>query len=48
MLFAELNKRDLKKKEEVERLKQQQQKEKVEERNAILAVQKELKKRKEN
>lgn len=29
MLFAELNKRDLKKKEEVERLKQQQQKEKV-------------------
>lgn len=48
MLFAELNKRDLKKKEEIERLKQQQQKEKVEERNAILAVQKELKKRKEN
>lgn len=40
MLFAELNKRDQKKKEEIERLKQQQQREKVEERNAILAIQK--------
>jgi hypothetical protein len=29
MLFAELNKRDQKKKEEVDKLKQQQQREKV-------------------
>ena len=36
MLFAELNKRDIKKKEEVERMKAQIQKEKVHERNAIL------------
>lgn len=48
MLFAELNRRDQKKKEEMERMKQHQQKEKVEERNAILAIQKELKKRKED
>ena len=36
------------KKEEQERLKIQQQKQKVDERNAILAIQKELKKRKED
>jgi hypothetical protein len=42
MLFAELNKRDQRKKEEQERVKRQQQQEKVEERNAILAIQKEV------
>ena len=36
------------KKEEQERYKIQQQKQKVDERNAILAIQKELKKRKED
>jgi hypothetical protein len=46
MLFAELNKRDIRKKEEQERLKRQQQQEKVDERNAVLAIQKELRKRK--
>ena len=45
MLFAELNRRDQKKKEEIERIKIAQQREKVEERNAILAVQKELRQR---
>lgn len=47
MLFAELNRRDIRKKEEIERVKKQQQVEKVEERNAILAIQKDMKKRKE-
>jgi len=46
MLFAELNKRDILKKEEQERIKKQQQQGKVDERNAVLAIQKELKKRK--
>lgn len=46
MLFAELNKRDIKKKEEAEKMKQQIHKEKVNERNAILAIQKEMKQRK--
>ena len=46
MLFAELNRRDIKKKEEAERLKVQIQQEKVAERNAILAIQKEMKQRK--
>lgn len=45
ILFAELNRRDIKKKEEAERIKQQQRKEKVNERNAILAIQKEMKQR---
>jgi hypothetical protein len=48
MLFAELNKRDIRKKEEQERIKKQQHQEKVDERNAVLAIQKELKKRKED
>lgn len=48
MLFAELNKRDLLRKEEQEKMKRQQQQGKVEERNAVLAIQKELKKRKED
>jgi len=47
MLFSELNKRDIRKKEEQDRVKRQQQQEKVDERNAVLAIQKELKKRKE-
>jgi len=47
MLFSELNKRDIRKKEDQERVKRQQQQEKVDERNAVLAIQKELKKRKE-
>lgn len=46
MLFAELNKRDIKKKEETERMKAQLAKEKLNERNAILAIQKEMKERK--
>jgi len=48
MLFAELNKRDIRKKEEQEKIKKQQHQEKVDERNAVLAIQKELKKRKED
>ncbi len=40
ILFAELNKRDVKKKEEAEKIKRLQQQDKVEERNAILAIQK--------
>jgi hypothetical protein len=48
MLFAELNKRDIKKKEEAERIKRQQYQDKVDERNAILAVQKDLRKRKDD
>ena len=48
MLFAELNKRDVKKKEEQERIKKQLQQEKVDERNAVLVIQQELKKRKED
>ena len=47
-MFAELSKRDARKKEEAERIKRQQHQEKVDERNAILAIQKELKKRKED
>ena len=43
MLFAELNKRDIKKKEEAQRMKVQLQKEKVNERNTILGIQKEMK-----
>jgi hypothetical protein len=38
-----LNRRDIKKKEEAERIKAQAEKEKVQERNAILAIQKEMK-----
>ena len=45
MLFAELAKRDVRKKEEAEKVKAQQQKEKLNERNAILAMQKEMKER---
>ena len=48
MLFAELNKRDIRKKEEQEKIKKQQHQEKVDERNAVLAIQKELKKRTED
>ena len=48
ILFAELNKRETKKKEEAEKKKQQKHREKVKERNAILAVQKEMKENKEN
>lgn len=47
-MFAELNRRDMIKREEQERLKGHQQKQKVEERNAILAIQKEWKKKKED
>ena len=46
LLFAELNRRDQRKKEEIEKVKVAQQKEKVEERNAILAIQKELRNKK--
>ena len=42
MLFAELNKRDLRKKEEMERIK------KADQRNAVLAIKKQLKKRLED
>ena len=48
VLFAELNRRDMIKREEQERQKLQQQKQKVEERNAVLAIQKEWKKKKED
>lgn len=40
MLFAELGRRELKKKEQQEREKVREQQEKVHERNAILAIQK--------
>ena len=46
LLFAELNRRDQRKKDEIEKVKVAQQKEKVEERNAILAIQKELRNKK--
>ena len=43
-----MSKRDARKKEEAERIKRQQHQEKVDERNAILAIQKDIKKRKED
>lgn len=43
ILFAELGRRELLKKEEKEREKIREQQEKVQERNAILAIQKEMK-----
>ena len=46
MLFAELNRRQLRKKEEVERHKEREAREKVEERNAILGLQREMKQEK--
>jgi hypothetical protein len=43
MLFAELGRRELKKREQQEKEKAKEQQEKVQERNAILAIQKEMK-----
>ena len=43
MLFAELNRREIKKREEVEKQKTREAREKAEERNAILGLQREMK-----
>ena len=43
MLFAELNRREIRKREEVEKQKQKEARDKVEERNAILGLQREMK-----